>query len=99
MVKEDLKSLFLALIPIVRLDDHGKHLLGTQVKRFQVRMGQLYLYTQDGFTIDFQTWLQQNATIECVKFAKQLQAKSNSQQVLRDIITNEYPQLHETDVI
>ena len=57
MVKEELKGLFMALIPIVRLDNNGKHLLGTQVKTFHVSMDQLYLYTQDGFSCDFKMWL------------------------------------------
>ena len=38
MTKEDLKCLFWALIPIVKLDNNGKHLLGTQVKTFHVSM-------------------------------------------------------------
>ena len=90
MDKEALERLLFALLPMVKLNEQGKHLIGTQVKVLSVKEdGQVVLEGDTGET-DLATWIEENGAHECVEFTKLLQEMSKVRSIVDAVAaTNE----------
>jgi len=71
---EDVHQLLTALLPIIKLDNGGKYMIGTLKHTIQIKSDRLFIRVGGGYAT-LEEYLKQNAPFECIKIAKVMRDK------------------------